>query len=597
MILTDKWYNTKKRNNQTYTSMAASRFARFDSYALWQAKWALWNTAKEQSPIPDTSIDSSTICFVKNGDKNTILLNGEEYPSLDLLAKLEGIDYILNPDGTWKSWIDHAWSKAIDQIGVQVTNDYITRNAWVNNNNCFGIHWSGADTSKKATIVGSESAYTTFRNMMRNNTQPCEVAKSSIQIINSDVPNNSPIYYVNESAIIDLDKTDLTKTAAGADSHNSIQIEGHNDYLQMVKIPQLYVGFMVEGDMPTQTYEVWFYVGNQAAPAGMSPWFLKETIQVSEVDNTDTISKIDSAGSYKLFCRYNSLSSDTAAGGTAICSCSGSNQASGTWSANALHTANVNTKVYEITYWEYIIMCYVFIAYFAKGVSGTESNAASSFNIENYYHGLESGSEAAARATGDYSSTYNGCLDTVAAANNGIGPKNTANAPYVFLWIENALHAKQYIWTAGCSNMQTEIDEYFDSSYAHLDSSSGATWKSMRSYLTYAPNKANSYVHSTTVYDKIFHFNGLVSNSGWNGYISQIDIYGYPKRTGSGAGASAGYYDQWYTNATASTVMYVGGPSNSGSYNGLFCRSFHATAAHAYWYLRGFATLDVKSGS
>lgn len=369
----------------------------------------------------------------------------------------------------------------------------------------------------------------------------------------------------------------------------------------MVKIQNLWVGFAQSGEAGNGVYQVWFSTSS-TCPTGMSSWFMNAQ-KITQVDPStgvtipDTNKEVVSTVGYKLFNRYQTETRGSVAGSTEylvdeipntistttseVESCAGLTHKLGNWSAYRLYNANKATHLYEITYWEYIIMCYVFAAYF-----GT-------FNIESQYGGITSGSDTAARNHVNGSVTIN--------ASTGMSAKNTAVSAYAFMWIENALHGKQYIWTAGCSNRQGIIDGYMDASYGALDSSSGASWKKMKSYVTFSANKANSYVHSSTIYDKTFNFTGLVANSGWNGTVTSIDLFAFPQRYGAGgvrvSAASSGFYDEVYTNTTDNTVMYVGGYSNTGSSAGLFCRFFHVTASPAAWSLRGFATLDVKSGS
>lgn len=410
-------------------------------------------------------------------------------------------------------------------------------------NNEFIMRWNENDVAKVPTFLGDIS-WEDFKDWVDNASRPCEVKK-----------DGTDFAY--------LDPDDLTLTIDGDDSHYG---EDYPDYLQMAEIENINVGLFQNSK--TGTKEVRFNF-DPGCPEGFHKWFshpywneelgkwtkLIGRYNVMPITNTSNASKegvIVNAG----FTQHPAGAS------------SGSYSAPlyGNWNSNnilagikATLTEEAKASGYEalsFTYWEHLVMSYIFCAYFKTFdsqsiVKGLQNNA----DQHTTTHITGSCDNPSTITQGDTSSHY---LAYTATGSNNEG--------YRFMWIEDALHGNQWIWGAGwVGNGAPDPGQYwmvFDDRVANV----AATL-----------NKNNADVFGT--------FPHTMSSS----YIKSIDVYGVP--TEVGGSSSTGFYDGAWVSASDSRVAYLGGAANYGLIGGCWARYFAGDASSSsYW--RGRLTLN-----
>ena len=89
--------------------------------------------------------------------------------------------------------------------------------------------------------------------------------------------------------------------------------------------------------------------------------------------------------------------------------------------------------------------------------------------------------------------------------------------------------------------------------------------------------------------EKIVKFPG--TSAGWY-YPKNADIYGMPFEQTGGGSTSTGTCDGIYDDNSSDRVVYVGGNSTDGSFDGVRCRSLDIWASFSGWVRRGGCTLN-----
>ena len=396
----------------------------------------------------------------------------------------------------------------------------------VHYNKEFIMRWSTADSSKVPVFLGDIS-HDEFKAWVDKASRVCEIKKDGTDFayLYSDKNNNYNVL-------------DYTKREDGtANSHYNT--EDKADYLQMAEIQNVNVGLFenqIEGW--TEVRFDW----DSGCPAGFHKWFP------------------NSKSGTKLFGRYDIMPNDTTGG---IDICYGQSQSgSFTWSASTIlsRTKATNANLLEMTYWEHLVMTYIFCAYYKT------------FNTQSIFGGLQSGSEAIARAY------ENGSVDTILTHNGGkdVTISSTTNKAYKFLHLENPIYGKQWIWGAGWLGDST--------------AASGTELTTGKYWMTYDDIKANA---RATMYASDADVKGIYpcGSSVSQKYFKEIDLWGVPQDI-SGSSASGFYDGFWAFELYSSRVAYLGGNSSCGAIDGGFARYFYADASASNWYRRGRSTMN-----
>lgn len=411
-------------------------------------------------------------------------------------------------------------------------------------NNEFIMRWNDNDVAKTPTFLGDIS-WDEFKAWVDQASTPCEIKK-----------DGTGFAYLNPA--------DLTKTIEGSASHYGAT---HTDWLQMAEIENVNVGLFQNSK--TGTKEVRFNF-DKGCPEGFHKWFSHPYWNATKGKYT------------KLLGRYNVIPANTAAtASTNGINCNAgltqhpstattgsySSPEKGNWNANnilagikATLTAEAKADGLEalsITYWEYLVMSYIFSAYFKT------------FDAQSIVKGLQNNADlhTTTHVTGycDTATPVKGTAGTHYVAYTATG---TNNEGYRFLWLEDPLHGQQWIWGAGwIGNSVPNPAQYwmvFDDRVANISA-------------TLDKNKAEvfgNYAYNTN-----------------NSFIKKIDVYGCP--TEAGGSSSTGFYDaMWSYSLSDSRVAYLGGPASDGLSDGLWSRSFNLDAGSSYWPRRGRLTLN-----
>lgn len=388
--------------------------------------------------------------------------------------------------------------------------NYIVNNeeSSIHYNNEFIMEWNDEDVEKVPTFYGDIS-YDEFKSKIDALSTPCEIKKDG---------TDYSTLYMNGNTVVDFSKRTSTTNAHPTDP----------DYLQMARIKNVNVGLFKDTAKGTKQIRFNF---DEGCPEGFHKWF----------PNSST--------GYKLFGRYD-IMPNTVDNTTVNC-CKGEKQDQSdgafVWSANTiLSRIKATGNFLEETYWEHLVMSFLFCAYHKT------------FKTQDIYSGISSGSETAAREF------VNGFTDTILTHDGGV-TYSTYGTAYKFLHLENPLHGKQWIWGAG--------------------------WKGLNGkyYMTFDDVNANA---SATLGSDNADIVGNYTTSWSNTFITNIDLYGVP--TSVGGSSSTGFYDAAWSAGTTNTsyVAYLGGSSYSGASVGAFARAFDNTASNSVWARRGRITMN-----
>lgn len=405
-------------------------------------------------------------------------------------------------------------------------------------NNELRMRWSTTDTTIVPTFSGDISL-ADFKTWVDNASYPCEIKK-----------DGTDFAYIKRSTGSSV--ADWTLRSDNSASHYNT--DDKTNYLQMTEIENVNVGLF------ENTAEHWQEVRfnfDKGCPEGFHKWFAHPYWNASRGKYT------------KLIGRYNSTpagtnTSDTAAGincafGLSQGGTKYDNYTLGNWTANLLLAATkaTNANLLEETYWEHVVLSYIFSAYY-----GT-------FNHQSIFYG---------HAT-DYNTAENPKTPTGAGAGAGLnghtdsllvphGTKvsnpSTTNGGYRFMHIENAIHGQQWIWGAGWGGNNGKY------------------------YMTYDDIKANA---SATFIASNADVVGTYPTTLDNSYFGNADLWGVPTNT-SGGSSSTRYCDAAWSNTGSDRVAYLGGRSVLGSSVGGFARAFDAVAGASAWDWRGRSTMN-----
>jgi hypothetical protein len=394
------------------------------------------------------------------------------------------------------------------------------------------MRWSTADTTIVPTFSGDVSL-ADFKTWVDNASYPCEIKK-----------DGTDFAYIKRST----GSTVADWTLRSDDSASHYNTSDKADYLQMTEIENVNVGLF------ENTAEHWQEVRfnfDKGCPEGFHKWFAHPYWNESRGKYTKLIGRYDSTPHTSTTVTKDGI--DVMFGGTqGDWNSSRGTYLSGIWSANTLlaATKNTNKDLLEETYWEHIVLTYIFCAY------------KETFNIQSVYAGLQN----------DYDQGYagqwlNGQTDSqmvhdadIAITGTIMGITNTA---YRFMHIENAIHGKQWIWGAG---WRGDNGKY---------------------YMTYDDFKANDL---TTLTESNADVVGTYPTTLTGLYIKRADLWGVP--TNDRGGSSSTYYcDAAWSATGTSRVAFLGGDSDNGSSNGGFARSFDRNTTFASWDRRGRATM------
>lgn len=377
-------------------------------------------------------------------------------------------------------------------------------------NNEFIMRWNNGDTNKTPTFLGDVSQ-SEFMAWVDQASLPFEMKKDG-----TDYGYLSPTNY-----------------ALRSDNTTSSHISGDDktNYFQFAEIQNINVGLFQNSKAGTKEVRFNF---DQGCPEGFHKWFSHPYWNSSRKCYT------------KLIGRYNLQHN---ADGSTVDTCSGVAQSStangANWSANLMFTKIKATAtatkqtLQEWTYWENLVMSYIFTAYYKT------------FNHQSIFSGLQSGGNA----NGDQ--WVSGQTDSVSGHAGSI-----SSGAYRFMFVENATYGQQWIWGAGWR---------------------GENGKSYMTYDDITANKAATM--SLTDADVTGTYPTNMSAS----YITKMDLWGVP--TAINGSSSTGLYDGGWSNTGTSRVAYLGGGSIGGAIDGSWARSFAYDAGSSDWNLRGRLTL------
>ena len=397
-------------------------------------------------------------------------------------------------------------------------------------NNEFIMRWSDNANNKVPTFLGDVS-HEDFVAWVDNASMPCEIKK-----------DGTGFNY--------LKPDDFTKTiniVNGTETGTShYQTEDKNDYLQMTEIANINVGLFQDSSKGTKEVRFNF---DKGCPKGFHKWFAHPFWNENRGVYTKLIARYDSAPAGEN-------TSATSAGinvayGDSQGAWTSDNYAKGNWSSNLLHAANKATgaNILEETYWEHVVLTYIFSAYFKT------------FDHQSIYGGLQSDYNS-----GNAGQWKAGQTDSLNSHKGQLGN----NMGYRFMHIENAIHGKQWIWCAGW--------------VGNVTATTGTYW------MTYDDIIANKA--ATMAKDDADVYGPFLGGSGVeNKFIGKIDLWGNPIE--AGGSSSSGFYDAvWAYNIYDSRVAYVGGISDHGLSVGGFARSFDGDASISHWRRRGRITMN-----
>ena len=416
----------------------------------------------------------------------------------------------------------------------------------VHYNKEFIMRWYDSDVTKVPTFLGDISR-DEFRNWVDHASKPCEIKK-----------DGSDFAYLKMNAN-GIDMADFTKRSDDTASH--YDTVDKTDYLQMTEIQNVNVGLFenqIEGWKEVR------FNWDSGCPAGFHKWFP------------------NSKSGTKLIGRYDSIPagssvSDTSSGincckGVSMGVATDSVWAKGNWRADYLLAAtkatptNNSISLLEETYWEHVVLTYIYCAYFGTFNTQGATTDSTYGTLTDYrgnsanYSGRYNGS------TGNAGNIETGVTDTILKHCGSLGN----NSGYRFMHIEDAIHGKQWIWCAGWKgNTQTTGGSYYMTYDDILANTSASDWDTSKAEVKGVyPYNANST------------------------YISAIDLWQVPTSL-TASSSTTGFYDGWWSFYTGSgRVAYVGGVSFSGALDGGFARAFFNVASDSGWVRRGRSTMN-----
>lgn len=335
------------------------------------------------------------------------------------------------------------------------------------------MRWSEKDLIKTPRILGTMS-HDAFKTWVETEALPCEMKYDGTEF-----------NYLKQE--------DLTKLQNGSPSHL-----GNEDYLQLVEIPRVNIGIF--RDTINQTIEVRFNFNN-GCPQKFRKWFN------GTWNNTRKCYT-------KLFGRYDSTISED---GTRIV-CTSGKSCSEPWSAKMINDLMkaTNPNLVEETYWEHIVLTYLFSAYYKT------------FLHHEIFEGINT-----------WDNFTNGTTDSLGAAN---GFRNDGDQPYRFMNIENAIHGYKNLWVTGWNSKGDSYRVKFKEEHMTEDLNSAYIYPDVSGKITFGAT-----------------------------YISNIDTLGIPTEFGGSSSTGFGVGACMKENPDIIGIALVGGESNSVYGQGGFC--------------------------
>ena len=419
--------------------------------------------------------------------------------------------------------------------------NYITNNeeSSIHYNNEFIMEWSDGDVSKTPSFYGDLS-HDWFKNWVDGASKPCEIKKDGTDFAYIKMSGNN----VADWSLREGD------TASHYDTNDK------ENYFQMTEIENVNVGLFK--DTSKGTFQVRFNF-DKGCPEGFHKWFPNATNGKKLFGRYDIapITACSSAGTEGILCCKSSSQGNGSDTGTTY--------TKGNWRASYMfnginyHNTNMDAtpkaagyKFMELTYWEHLVMSYIFCAYYKT------------FDSQSVFKGFASNYDSG--GNGNYTAGKD--TDSILTPHGSAaasGQEASADAAYKFMHLENPLHGKQWIFGTGWVGHGTKY------------------------YMTFDDVKANAQV----TFDKDqADITGIIPSMSSN-YISKIDLYGVPTKADSSGTSSTGFYDgAWSDTASNSRIAYLGGDSDGGAVDGVFARNFINDASYEYWNQRGRLTMN-----
>lgn len=392
-----------------------------------------------------------------------------------------------NPDTdteNWEPWVDTKDVKAqmelirgsISEISANVAEELLTLQT-----RSFGIKWSLDDKVKTIEYVGNTALVDSFKSWVDTSAKPCEIKKDGTDFA----------YLTNTAGV--ASSTNWLTRADGSNSH--YQSEDKADYLQMVELQNINIGFTANNLERTMT--VWFNLDSEC-PNGFHRWF---------------------KASKKLIARYDSTFN---ADDTTIDACYGTSQPTGNWSFNLAHTRTkaTNANLMNLTAWEIICMSWIQSAYYQ------------SFDMQTALaSGLSSGSESVARGY------INGSTDELTTPHGKI-----SSGAFRFMYMENAFWGKQWVMGFGWRGQAGKGYLTFDDEKANKAATMALEDADVT--MTYITNTSNMYCKNVDFFTMPIEAGGSSTTGFYDGNWSstandRVFYAGGPSDRGSLCGAFA----------------------------------------------------------
>ena len=385
-------------------------------------------------------------------------------------------------------------------------------------NDEFRMRWYDSDVAKVPTFYG-EISQSKFMDWVNNSCFPCEIKKDGTDFA----------YLCTESGSTTM--KDWTKRSDGttASHYNTTD---KLDYLQMTELQNVNVGLFRNSSEGWNEIRFNFDTG---CPNGFHRWFAHPYWNSTKVNPITGKTGVWT----KLMARYDSASSGTSTDAASMTNVAfGTAQATSTdlFSATSLLALNTKTSsnLLEITYWEQLVLSYIFCAYFKT------------FDSQSIYEGLTNEDE-------DTVLTWaSGQTDTLLTHFGQLGDYKG----YRFMHMENPIHGKQALWTSGCTNTIIKAN------------------KLIKTFLSYDDIVSNSTVILTPDNSDVVEFlDG--SYLGFGGFIYNINLWGFVNSNAAGphASSSTGFYDfQGFRDEDGDYCVIVSGDYSSDHGSGAFWR-------------------------
>lgn len=390
----------------------------------------------------------------------------------------------------WEPWVDtKGLNKQIELVrgSISEISANVAEELLMLQTRAFGIKWSLDDKVKTIEYVGNTALVDSFKSWVDTSAKPCEIKK-----------DGTDFAYLTNTAEVESSTNWLTRED-GSDSH--YQSEDKEDYLQMVELQNINIGFTANNLERTMT--VWFNLDAEC-PNGFHPWF---------------------KNGKKLIARYDSTFNDDA---TTINACYGTSQPEGNWSFNLSHTRTkaTNANLMNLTAWEIICMSWIQSAYYQ------------SFDMQAALaSGLSTGSETAARGY------INGSTDELTTPHGKI-----SSGAFRFMYMENAFWGKQWVMGFGWRGQAGKGYLTFDDEKANKAATMALQDADVT--MTYLTNTSNTYCKNVDFFTMPIEAGGSSTTGFYDGNWSstandRVFYAGGSSDYGSSCGAFARglYYD------------------------------------------------------